>query len=110
MVLRKLMWDYVGIVRTDERLSTAARRIGVMRESIEEHYKKFALESDLVELRNIALVAELIVQCALWRKESRGLHYNLDHPRKDDGEWLKDTILSKDGGFLREPSFASWDK
>jgi len=109
MVLRKLMWDYVGIVRTDERLTTAARRIDVMRESIEEHYRKFALESDLVELRNIALVAELIVRCALWRKESRGLHYNLDHPVKDDGEWLKDTILSKDGGFMREPSFSSWD-
>ena len=109
MALRKLMWDYVGIVRTDERLSTAARRIAVMRESIEEHYRKFALESDLIELRNIASVAELIVRCALWRKESRGLHYNLDHPRKDDGEWLKDTVLSRDGGFLREPSFSSWD-
>jgi L-aspartate oxidase len=109
MALRKLMWDYVGIVRTDERLSTAARRIAVMRESIEGHYMKFALETDLIELRNIALVAELIVQCAMWRKESRGLHYNLDHPRKDDREWKKDTILCKDRGFLCEPSFSAWE-
>jgi L-aspartate oxidase len=109
MALRKLMWDYVGIVRTDERLSTAARRIAVMREGIEEHYMKFALESDLIELRNIALVAELIVQCALWRKESRGLHYNLDHPRRDDGEWMKDTVLSKKRGFMCAPSFSAWD-
>ncbi|MBN1504007.1 MAG: L-aspartate oxidase [Candidatus Eisenbacteria bacterium] len=110
MVLRKLMWDYVGIVRTDERLATAARRIAVMREGIEEHYRRFGLESDLVELRNLALVAELIVRCAMWRKESRGLHYNLDHPRKDDREWLKDTVLSRDDGFLSEPSFSYWDE
>ncbi len=108
MVLRKLMWDYVGIVRTDERLSVAARRISVMRESIEEHYRRLALESDLNELRNIALVAELIVKCAMARRESRGLHYNLDHPRKDDREWKRDTILCRESGFVRKPSFSAW--
>jgi L-aspartate oxidase len=108
MVLRKLMWDYVGIVRTDARLSIAARRIDVMRESIEDHYREFALESDLIELRNIALVSALIVRCALERKESRGLHYNLDHPRRDDRKWKRDTILCRDENFLCEPSFDAW--
>jgi L-aspartate oxidase len=107
-VLRKLMWDYVGIMRRDERLAIAAKRATVMRETIEDYYMRFALDSDLVELRNIGLVAELIVKCALKRKESRGLHYNLDHPRRNDREWKRDTVLCEDGGFLCEPSFAGW--
>ncbi|UCF78145.1 MAG: L-aspartate oxidase [Candidatus Eiseniibacteriota bacterium] len=107
--LRKLMWDYVGIMRRDERLQIASRRAAVMRETIEDYYMRFALDSDLIELRNIGLVAELIIRCALQRKESRGLHYNLDHPRRDDRKWKRDTVLSKDGGFARRASFRAWN-
>ena len=106
--LRKLMWDYVGIVRSDERLHVVSRRVAVMRETIEDYYTKTGLNADLIELRNIGLVAELIVSCAMTRKESRGLHYNLDHPRRNDGEWKKDTVMSRDEGFSCVPSYVSW--
>ena len=107
--LRQLMWDYVGIVRTDERLSIASKRVGVMRETIEDYFTKAALNADLIELRNIGLVAELIVSCAMARKESRGLHYNLDHPRRNDREWRRDTVVSADEGFSCVPSFVAWE-
>jgi L-aspartate oxidase len=79
--VRRLMWDLVGIVRTDQRLAAAGRRLALLSEEIEEDYIRLRLSPDLVELRNIALVGSLIVQCGRYRLESRGLHYNLDHPR-----------------------------
>lgn len=80
--VRRVMWDLVGIVRTNERLAFAARRLALLREEIERDYERLRLGPDLVELRNIALVGALIVASAQRRRESRGLHYNLDHPRR----------------------------
>lgn len=93
--IRRLMWNYVGIVRTDKRLALALNHIAQIRMEIREHMPKIPVNSDLVELQGLALVAELIIQCAIQRKESRGLHYNLDHPGKDDARWLRDTIVFK---------------
>jgi L-aspartate oxidase len=91
--VRTIMWDYVGIVRSDERLSMARKRIEVMREQIETLYRKYHLNADLIELRNIALVGELIITCAQLRRESRGLHYNIDCPETDDVMYERDTVL-----------------
>lgn len=78
--LRLFMWDYVGIVRTNKRLERAMRRINLLKQEIDEYYSNFRVSNNMLELRNLVCVAELIVKCAMQRKESRGLHYNLDYP------------------------------
>ncbi len=93
--IRRLMWDYVGIVRTNKRLERARKRIANLQEEIQEYYWDFIVTSDLLELRNIAVVAELIVASALQRPESRGLHYNLDYPNPDSACAQRDTVLRK---------------
>ena len=103
--VRRLMWNYVGIVRSNERLHRAQVRLKYIRQEIEHHFQSFQLDTDLVELRNLALVADLTVQAALLRKESRGTHFNLDYPTssKRYENPPRDTLLST--GVLAPHSF-----
>jgi L-aspartate oxidase len=91
--LRHFMWDYVGIVRTNKRLERALRRVDMLEREIHEYYSNFRVKNDLLELRNLVAVARLIIESAIARKESRGLHYTLDYPHADNSQPPQNTIL-----------------
>ncbi len=95
--VRRLMWNYVGIVRRTKRLSLMQTRLEWMLKEIKDHFYDYLLTADLIELRNLAVIADLIVRSASLRKESRGLHYIVDYPRRDDQNWRKSTVLSRQG-------------
>jgi L-aspartate oxidase len=90
--LRRFMWDYVGIVRTDKRLARALHRVELLKREIHEYYSNYNISTNLIELRNLVLVSELIIRCAQQRKESRGLHYTLDYPEL--AETVEDSVLA----------------
>jgi len=92
--LRRFMWDYVGIVRTNKRLERAMNRLILLKEEIGEYYGQFRITSDLLELRNLVIVAELIIRCAQQRKESRGLHFTKDYPELDTSAPAQNTVLT----------------
>ncbi|MDR1488083.1 MAG: L-aspartate oxidase [Deltaproteobacteria bacterium] len=92
--IRRFMWNYVGLVRSDQRLLMAAKRLELVKNEIDDFFRNFEVDADLIEVRNIAVVADLIIQCATLRKESRGLHYSLTWPNRDDKNFLRDTVLS----------------
>ena len=94
---RRVMWDYVGIVRSDQRLDIAAQRMQVLARTVDSVYWKSRVTQDLLELRNIIAVGQLVIESARRRKESRGLHYNESHPARDDAHFQRDTALELAG-------------
>ncbi len=94
-VIRRLMWNYVGIVRSSKRLKLAAQRLKPILEEINQHYWDYIITRDFLELRNLAMTAGLIIEAASMRRESRGGHFILDHPEKDDWNWRRDTLLQR---------------
>lgn len=91
--IRRLMWNYVGIVRSDSRLQRALSRIQVIREELDRYYWDYQLSDGILEVRNLALVAQLTIKCAMTRKESRGIHFNINHPDVDESFGARDTVL-----------------
>ena len=92
--IQTIMWDYVGIVRSNLRLERARRRLRLIKDEVKDFYTRTKVTEGLIELRNLATVADLVVRSALKRKESRGLHYTTDYPERNDITWMKDTVLS----------------
>ena len=97
--IKNLMWDYVGIVRSNLRLERALSRIRLIRHEIENFYRRTTVTEGIIELRNLATVAQIIIKSALMRKESRGLHFTTDYPKPDDDEFVKDTVIKQQTVF-----------